>query len=245
MDKKILRTAALFLFVPYAIYGFLLFPLDEIFSTNVVLAATVWSDLVYQLRIWAEPLLLALQFGFLIFGVYRYGAAKLRPLYILCAGVLLFGYLARLISHSILFGSLDLTLNYVSALVAFLTECGVAALVVFFSHIKISRRIAEDQEKARAAKMLGKEFDENDGLFPFYKVFSRQNELQKSALFGAGLLSAVRLVNFLVAALFSGVYELSDLPFLLLNIALDILVPFVLGYCLTVFLLRFLCRKMK
>lgn len=245
MDKKILRVAAFLLFVPYALYGFLLFPLDEIFSTNVVLAATVWSDIIYQLRVFAEPLLLSLIFGALIFGVYRYGAARLRPLYLLSGGALLLGYVARLLSHSVLFGSLDLTLNYVSALVSLLTECGVAALVVFFAHRNISYRITLNKEKARSAALLGETFDENEGLFPLQQLFSRQNELQKSALFGAGVLGAVRLVNFLVAALSSGAYELSDFPFFILNLTLDILLPFVLCYFVTVGVCRWLCRKYK
>lgn len=243
MDKKILRTVAPLLLIPYALYGFLLYPLDEIFSTNAVLAATIWSDIVYQLRVLAEPLLLSLIFGVLIFGVYRYGAARLRPMYLLFAGVLLFGYIARLVSYSLLFGSLDLTQNYASALVSLLTECGVAALVTFLAHRAISKRIALNKEKARAAAQLGEVFDESTGLFPFQKLFSRQNELQKSALLGAGILGGVRLVNFLVAVFSSGVYELSDLPFFVLNVTMDILLPFVLCYLVSVGVLRWLCQK--
>lgn len=230
MDKKLLRYAALFLFPLYALYSIGLYVFNAILLSDIVLSGTLLSDLVYQLYIWAEPAVFAVLIALLLFGLGRYGQESLLPLYLLSGGALVFAYLAKIIADSFLSGALDLTANYlVIFLIPLLIDLLLAAFSVLFTKARLARANAEPESDAAKAPIRFLDF---------------KSPLQCGVLFTALLTGGVRLINLLVG-LFSIGFDPADIPFYLLNLAMDILLPILFFYLLGVATLRFLSKKIS
>lgn len=230
MDSKLLKKAALWLYPVAAFCGLVIFPLRLYFISDTVLSGTLWLDLFDLLFNWAEPVLLSLICAFFLFGVYRYGTKNIRPLILLCAGAVVLKYVTIVISDSVLMGSLDLTGGGLSSLISLFAEAALAGFILLLAHLKITPRKTEEHVKARAAEKLGKEYDETAAFFPFSKLIDFKNPLLSGAFFGVLIITVARLANFIVDDLTFGQYEVADIPYTLLYVTLDVLIPAVLGF---------------
>lgn len=233
MDSKLLKKAALWLYPVAAFCGLVIFPLRLYFLIDAVLGSTLWADFFDLLFNWAEPLLLALLCAFVLYGVYRYGTGNIRPLIFLSAGSIFFKYFTVLIADSVLMGAIDFSGRGLSALISFLTETVLAGFILLLAHAKITPRKNEEHAKARASEKLGQEYDETNVFFPFRKPIDLENPLLSGAFFGTLIITAERLASFIIEDLTYGQYEASDISFTLIYIALDILIPAVIGFLVT------------
>ena len=237
MERKALRLSALVVFGIYAVYGCILAPLYQFLSTDIVLTATIWLDVVDLFFNLFEILGIAASFGFLIHGIYHYGIKKCRPLYILLGGALLFKYLSSIIAISIVRGSLDLTADFTSYLVSILIEIAELVLVIFLSHQWITSLQSENQRLQNASATLGQDFTPRGEFFPLRGLFRRNNPLQCAALWGMIAVTALRLISYVIGEIaFSLVgygFSAKDIPIVALYALLLVFIPGFLGYLLS------------
>ena len=243
MPKSTLRFPAIFLFGIYAVYGCLLTPLMEYVITDTVLQNTILYDFLDLLYNLLEALGIASAFSFLIHGVYSFGAKALTKLYLLTGGTLLFKYVSSLIAVSIMRGSLDLTDDYTSIIVAFFIEIAECALVVFLAHRWVGGLLAESKRVAAAAQKLGTHPNATLAVFPFHHLFNRSNALQRTAFWGILTMTVLRLLSFIIGDIsysifFSISYTFIDVLVLLVYAIILILIPSFLGYLLTLGCMR-------
>lgn len=243
MPRSTLRFPALFLFGIYAVYGCLLTPVMEYVVADTVLQNTVLYDVLDLLYNLFEALGVAAAFGFIIHGVYRFGAKSLTKLYLLTSGALLFKYLSSLIAVSIVRGSLDLTDDYTSIILSFLIEVAECVLVIVLANRWVGSLLAENKKVIAAAQKLGKEPVALFESFPFCRLFSRTNALQRTAFWGILAMTVLRLCSFIIGDLaysifFSISYSLVDVLVLLAYAIILVLIPSFLGYLLTLGCMR-------
>ena len=242
MNKKALRTPALFLFGIFLIYACVLSPLYQYIANDFVLSDTLWFDVVDFFFQLFEMLGISLAIAFLCRGVYQYTYKKCLPLYLLCVGALLFKYVAAIIANAIVIGTLDLTADYSELIVSFFCELFLLALAVFLTHRFTYRRVCEDKEKARAAKTLGKEYVPTADYLPFRKLFSRQNHLQRAIFWSILAVAIFRVISYIIwdiaYSLMGAFFTAADIPITLLYWLLLIFLPAFLGYLLSLFLLN-------
>ena len=243
MPRSNLRFPAIFLFGIYAIYGCLLPPLMEYVVADTVLQNTILNDILDLFYNLFEALGIAAAFGFLIHGVYAFGAKALTRLYLLTGGALLFKYISSLIAVSIVRGSLDLTADYSSIIVSFFIEIAECALVIFLAHRWVGHLLSESKKLSAAAQKVGKAPAVPIETFPFRHLFCRTNALQRTAFWGILSMTALRLTSFIIgeisfSLIFSISYTFIDVLVLLLYSVILILVPSFLGYLLTLGCMR-------
>ena len=237
MERKALRLPALVVFGIYVIYACVLAPLYQFLSADIVLSDTILWDIVDVFFNLFEILGISACFAFLIYGIYRYSAKKCLPLYILIGGALLFKYAASLIAISIIGGSLDLTADFTSFLASLLIEIAELALLIFLSHRWITSRQDEERKLKNAAATLGKEFAPRVEFFPFRKLFSRINPLQRAAFWSMLAVAVLRLISHVIDEIsfsirFAYGFSVGDIPVLLLYALLLVFIPCFLGYLL-------------
>ena len=237
MQRKVLRLPALVIFGIYAIYACILAPLYQFLAADIVLSDTVLLDIVDFFFNLFEILGISASFGFLIHGIYRCGAKKCRPLYLLLFGALFFKYIASIVAISIVQGSLDLTADFTSYIVSIVIEIAELVFVALLAHRLITSLQNENQRLKNAAATLGQSFTPRGEFFPFRKLFSRINPLQRTAFWGMIAVTALRLISYAIGEIaFSLVgygFSAGDIPVLLLYAFLLVFIPCFLGYLLS------------
>ena len=188
MTKKHLRLPALILLGIYALAELVLFPLAQKSGSDIVWIETFWIyilDFFYPLMGWLG---LATAFGFVVYGVYRYGVRGSVPLYITIVCTMLARNVMYVISYSVLNGSLDLTskgfILYSSLLLTDLFECVFIALTVVLAHFGIKRLREINRAKENYCKRLKKDFTPEGETLPFTKLFKAKNPILVALLLG-------------------------------------------------------------
>lgn len=237
MPRSFLKASALLVYPLMAIYAFLLVPAYEIIAFDVTLSSTLLFDAADMLMSWVEIIALSLIVSLLIVAVYRTGTAKAcRALYVLVGGAFLLKYIGAVIALSIVHGALDSTLNYVSYLVSLLLELLPLALAAFLTHRYTAAAQADANARRKALQRLGSAPEASVDLLPFHRIFDRQNPLQRFTLLSIGVITAFRLLAYIMSEIayimlgFS--FTVGDLPVTLLYAFLTVLLPCFLGYLL-------------
>ena len=237
MKRNALRLPALVLFGIYAIYSMALIPLYQFLSADFVLSDTIFWDIVDFFLNLFEVLGIAAAIGFVLHSIYRYGAKKCYPIYILTGGALLFKYVASIIAISIVGGSLDLTADFSSYLISILMELAELGFMVFLGHRLITGLAEKNRTLKNAADALGKPYTPAGQCFPLQGLFHRINPMQRSAFWGMICVAALRLISFIVGEIaFSFVgygFAAKDIPIILLYAILFVFLPAFLGYLLS------------
>ncbi len=239
MEKKELRLPALVVLGIYALYGCVLAPLYHYLITDIVLMDTLWLDVVDLLYSFAGILGTATLFGFLALSIYRHGLRGARPMLVLAGGAIVFKFLATVVAISIVNGSLNLTGGLNEYLFSLLLELTLVAFCVLLAHIWITPVTQHYRDRAAAAKVLGQQFEESDGCFPFTKLFSYANPLQRTVFWSLLILVLCQSAGFFID-FFSVPLPLqaTDIPVMLIYWVLLILLPGVLGYLLSILLIK-------
>ncbi len=248
MPKSFLKAAAITVFAVLSVYALVLVPAYEIIACDRVLMDSLWFDVVDLLMQWTEILGLVLMLAFLTVGVYHTGdLKKCAPLYYLFGGALLFKYLGAIVALSVVHGSLDVTLDYSGYIVSILLEILPCVIVILLTHKYTVRHAVRTREMASAAAILGESLEPAAPLLPFARLFDRNNQLQKVAYIGVGIVAAARLVAFIASeiayTMLGFAYRLSDLPISLLYVLLLVLIPSFLGYFIFFYTVRLAEKK--
>lgn len=219
----------------FTLYGAVLAPLYQYLIFDIVLADTLWLDLVDLLYQYAEIAGGAVLFAFLIHAVYRDGAVGARPALALSGIALLYKYVITVIAVSVMAGSLDLTGGLADFVVAFIIE-GTTVLFSFFLSLRlVEPLVAHHAACVLAARKLGEEEQKNP-FFPFHSLFERKNPLQLTLFWCLLFTLAWRLLSAILSELaFSlggAAFSASDLFVMLLYWLILILLPIFLSYFL-------------
>ena len=224
MPKTALRLPALILFGIHIVYGCLLIPIMEYVAADWVLLNTVLYDVLDVFLNLFEVLGALCAFGFLIRAVYAHGVKGCKSLYFLIGGSIAFKYIASLISVSIVRGSLDLTGDFASLIVAVLIELAQNAVVAWMAYRFTASRREQNVDTNGTTPPDAK-------LFTFKPLVSFQNPLKKTAFWATVILTAVRLFSFIMDDIALGLpYAPTDVPITLLYWLILIFIPSCVGY---------------
>lgn len=239
MTKKHLRLPALILLGIYAIAELVLFPLAQKSGSDIVWLETFW---IYILQ-FLDPLMdwigLAVIFGFVVHGVYRYGIRGSIPLYITIACVMLARVIMTVISVSAFqLGSLSFTykgyITYFPQILSQLFEYIFIPLVIVLAHFGIKRLRDINRAKANHCKRLKKDFTPEGETIPFTKLFKAKNPLLVALLLGAASYAFSRTLLFIITTVSLGT-EGYLIPILY---ATSVLVPAVACYFVSRFCIK-------
>ncbi|MBE6629792.1 MAG: hypothetical protein E7624_02960 [Ruminococcaceae bacterium] len=246
MKNNALFLPVLLIFLILALHGLLLAPLYQYLITDIVLQDTLWLDLVDLLFQHVETIGNVILLTFLIFAVYRYRLRRAKPLFFIGGGAILFKYFATILAISIEYGSLDLTGGLTPYLFAFLLELGIAALVVFLAHRAIPPVQDDYLARYNAAKTLQKPFAESDPCYPFKKVFSWKNPIQRTMMLSILVIVLWRLAAALVSEFTYGVMlKPGDVPVILFYWLILIFLPAFYSYFLGLLFFKLCIKKTK
>ncbi len=239
MQKTQLRLPALIVLGICALHGCVLAPLYEYIINDVVLTATLWLDVIEPIRYLADIGGTAALFAFLIHAVYRYDLRGARPMLLFACGAVAFKHLSTIITISIVNGSVNLTGGLTEYLFSFLLELSLCALCVLLAKLWVLPAVQFYAQRKAAAEVLRKDFEEGDGCYPFRKLFSYQNPLQRTVFWSLLILILVHS-----AAYFIGFFSVplpmsaSDIPVMLIYWLLLVLLPGALSYFLALFCIK-------
>ena len=244
MDKKLLRLPAIITLGIFALYGCVLAPLYQYIIFDTVLMDTLLLDVVDLLFRYAEILGGAVLFGFLSYTLYRHGLAGARPMLLLAVGAVAFKFLTTVISISIINGSINLVGGLSEYLLAFFLDLLLIGICVLIAYRRILPVVDRHRECVAAAKVLDTPYTQEDGCYPFQKLFQYANPLQRTVFW-----SVIWMVIWHSAAFFidyfsypAPIYAL-DIVVLLVYWVVLILLPGFLGYLLSMACIKHYAKK--
>lgn len=244
MNKNALRLPCIILFSLLALYSCVLIPLYQFLITDAVWMNSILLDIVDLLCQHTETLGSVALVTFVLFGVYRYRLSGAKQILLITLGALCFKYVAAVIAVSIEFGSLDLTGGLTGFLVAFLIELSILSLVVFLAHRFVTAYQNEQKAKKAASAALDRPFEEKP-LYPFQKLFSLQNLLQRIIFIGILTITLWRLAAAVMSEFAYGVLlRPGDIPVILFYWFILILLPAFYSYFLALLFFK-LCVKQE
>lgn len=242
MSKNALRIPATILFSLLALYSCILIPLYQFLITDVVLMNSIWLDVVDLLCQHIETVGTVALVCFALFGVYRCGFRDAKNVLLLTGGALLFKYIAAIIAVSIEMGSLDLTGGLSGFIVAFLIEAAIIILAVLLCIYLVNPRKEAYEAKKAAAHTLGQSFAE-EPIYPFQRIFSLKNPLQRVLFIGILNIVLWRLAAAIISEFTYGVLlQPGDVPVILFYWVILILLPAFYSYFLSLLFFK-LCHK--
>lgn len=246
MKQNALRLPILILFLCLALHACVLAPLYQYLITDIVLQDTLWLDLVDLLFQYVETIGSAILLTFLIFGIYRYRLRGAKSILVSAGVAILFKYFATIIAVSTEFGSLDLTGGLTPYLFSLLLEFAIAALVVYLSYRWITPAQDAYMARCRAAQTLNRSFEEPDPCYPFSKVISTENPVQRTLLSAIAVIVAWRLIAALISEFTYGVMlKPGDVPVILFYWILMIFIPGICSYFLGLLFFKLCVKKTK
>ena len=240
MPKKTLHLPALMLFGIYAIYSFVLYPLNEKITYDVVLSDTALTYVLGYFLPLFEGLGLAAAFGFLTYSIYRYGTKNTIPFFVLNAFALLFKSATNFLSFSAGRGSLQFNTAgarfWRSLLVTNLFEAALIALTALLAHFGIRYLNEKNRKKQAACLRLKREFTPEGETYPFKRFFNRKNPLLCAILGGALAYTAFRL--FLYVSTMIMTYRSLTFYWIIIMLFTSVLLPAVSCYFLSILCLK-------
>ncbi len=242
MSKTALRLPLIILFSLLVLYSCVLIPLYQFLITDAVWMNSIWLDVVDLLCQHLETVGSVALLCFALSGVYCYGLRGAKQILLITGGLLLFKYVAAVIAVSIEFGSLDLTGGLTGFLVAFLIELAIIALSVFLCLRFVNPHMAAFEARKAAANTLGRPFDEKP-IYPFQKILSLKNPLQRVLFIGILNIVLWRLIAAIISEFTYGVLlQPGDIPVILIYWFILILLPAFYSYFLALLFFK-LCQK--
>lgn len=233
MPKSALRYPLIFILGLFLLHSCVFYPFAEYLSNDIVTPAGVIATLTV-LQYVTEVLGLSAIIGFIIHAVYRYGVSASYPLFLLSGGALLLKQVLAIIAKSVIYGSLDLTADYTSIIVAFLVELLQCALVIYIAYRLVGGLLERKRELQKAAERLGVPYEEEVETLPFKGFLHRNNPLQRTALWATLILLGFRVLslamNIIADYSFYGNYRAEDILYWLLVFALEVVLPLLGAY---------------
>ena len=240
MPKKTLHFPALMLFGIYALYSFVLYPLNEKITYDVVLSETALTYVLGYFLPLFEGLGLAASFGFLTYSIYRYGIRRTTPFFILNGIALLFKSATNFISFSAVSGSLQFNsagFRFLeSLLLTNLMECVLIALTAALAHFGIRHLEEKNRKKKSACLRLKKDFAPEGETYPFKRPFNRKNPLL-CAIMG-GCLTYIAFRFFVYLATMISYHSSLEFYWIIIMLFTSVLLPAVSCYFLSLFCIK-------
>ena len=232
MSKKALRLPTILIFSMLALYSLVLVPLRQFLATDVVWNESIWFALVDLLWQHLETVISVALLTFAIYGIYRYRLRGSKDIVKICAAALVFKYVAAVVAFSIEFGSIDLTGELTVFLVAFLIDLALIALALILAHRFVTPHQMDYEAKIAAAKTLGRTF-EGKPIYPFQKIFSLKNPLQRLLFICVAGVGLGRLLVDIPETFRYGFFDATDILVAFISWFILIIIPAFYSYFLS------------
>ena len=241
MSKKALRLPTILIFSMLALYSCVMVPLRQFLATDIVWNESVWFALVDLLWMHLEIVISVALLTFVVYGVYRYRLSGIKDVVKISAAALLFKYVAAIIAFSIEFGSIDLTGELTSFLVGFLIDLALIALALFLTHRFVTPHQLDYEAKLAAAQTLGRTFEEKP-IYPFQKIFSLKNPLQRLLFLCAANVGLWRLLADIPETFRYGFFDATDILVAFISWFILFIIPACYSYFLSLAFFK-LCNR--
>ena len=185
----------------FGFYGLIVFGMSLPYTyanTDIVLYTSVLPELLDVLMDITEIAVFALGFGIFMYACFH-RATKNQKLGLvgIFSGAVLFRRLCDLLVSLIIFSAIDIE-NLIYAVVYLLLDLLLVWGISLFIHLRSNRYFKNIILKAKASALFKDDLPvdlKKEDLFPFKKLYSKENPLQSCALWSGIILSAVKIVS--------------------------------------------------
>lgn len=220
--------------VIYCIFAFALSPAIVIVNNDATIAIDYLPDILKVLQKVLDFSAFFICYGITVFGIYRFGLKGSLPIISVFAGMTVMKYALNIVSSRFIFDTAqpDLASDISSSAVNVAAELVQYFIIIAICQLIIGkyRKLAAISAK-NAEKLDGFTFDPRDKVFPFQKLLSRRNPVQRANLLAAVTVSVILISERLIYDILLGGLprDLTDAIWMIVYYGSDILFG-VLGY---------------
>lgn len=225
--------------VIYCIFAFALSPAIVIVNNDATIAVDYLPNILEVLRKVLDFSAFFICYGITVFGLYRFGLKGSLPIISVFTGMTVMKYALNIISSRFIFDTAqpDIAGDISSSAVNVAAELIQYFIIVAAGQIIIGkyRKLAAISAKS-AEKLESFNFDPRDKVFPFRKLLSRVNPIQRTNLIAAIAVSAILISERLIYDILLGGLprDLLDAMWMVIGYGSDIIFG-VLGYLVMTF----------
>ncbi len=194
LKTKLTITMTILAFVIFSFYSFVLVPLSIKAATDVSFMVPLLSDLLPYLKYLTEIAGMLLMYSFIIYAAYRFGKSGASLYAALFLVLVLYEYITSHLVTYILAGRLpdfsDFLFDFMYMVaIPVLIICAIHAIILLIIYV-VFKNTGDSSDKA--------------AILPFKKLYSRENHLQRVALYISTLFAASQIVNLIITDLSIG-----------------------------------------
>lgn len=225
--------------VIYCIFAFALSPTIVIVNNDATIAVDYLPNILEVLRKVLDFSAFFICYGITVFGLYRFGLKGSLTIISVFTGMTVMKYALNIISSRFIFDTAqpDIAGDISSSAVNVAAELIQYFIIVAAGQIIIGkyRKLAAISAKS-AEKLESFNFDPRDKVFPFRKLLSRVNPIQRTNLIAAIAVSAILISERLIYDILLGGLprDLLDAMWMVIGYGSDIIFG-VLGYLVMTF----------
>lgn len=231
MKHKSLPLPTILIFSLFALCSCFLAPLRTYLAADYVLKETYWFTAVDFVWMHLEAISSVILLTFVTFGIYCYQLHGCKHIFLISILSLAFKYISAIIAFSFVNGSLDLTGKLNVYIISFLFEIALIVPTIFLSHRLITPYQLDYKAKESAAILLNRPFEQKP-LYPFQKIFSLKNPLQRVIFFNVIIVAACRIISDIPSTFQYGIFDTLDIYVTLITWFVLILLPAFYSYFL-------------
>lgn len=242
-SKKLLRLLLIFSFGLSALFV-MLARLYAVSCTDITIMYTAWPEVLEIVVNLVECVIFGIAYAVLVYAAYRLPEGGLKPYIIAYFGSVLFKYIGNylvtwLTDTTMSADYLLENLTYILIYVAMELSQAVLVLLIIWRTMKAYHAFIERQMRI-AANLPGAEVDVRTYAFPFTKLISLKNPLQKCALGSGALVSVYKIVSRVIYDVSYGApTSVADALWMLVYYLTDIFVGFAVCLLITYLLMSF------
>ncbi len=199
LEKKLTLYLFVAVFIIFSIYSFALVPLNVKSYTDIAFMIPVLIDLLPAVTYLTEIAGMLIMYAFILFAAYRFGIKTVKLYVMLFVVMILYRHLTSTAMIYVMNGSfpdasdLIFDLTYRIALPS-LYIYAIMALILLIVYLVFRKAGALIKNKnAASVKTSDAASDGKRFFYPFIKLFSKENPLQKSALWIAVIFALNKL----------------------------------------------------
>ncbi len=205
IKKVLLKYVLLSTIVFWGISSLVLSPLYVITASNVLHRSTNIPEIFEILIQVCDIAVYSVCFSAIVYSIYRFKLANSFSLVMTYCAAIFLRYTANIVMTLVLDGTISVSEDVVVSVVYFLLDASLLFLISFITSSIFKKFYIWATEKEKSNLILGiKNQSIRSYLFPFDKIYSRSNPLQRSALTIGIMLALVKIFSRILYDIYVG-----------------------------------------